>query len=98
MWKERLLEYMRSEEYRPSTVQELCERLGVESAADFRAFVRLLNEMEDAGDLVRTKNNRYALPEQMNFIAGRLQLKARGTGLSSPKTRRRRTSIFLSPR
>ncbi|ACV57791.1 ribonuclease R [Alicyclobacillus acidocaldarius subsp. acidocaldarius DSM 446] len=85
MWKERLLEYMRSEEYRPSTVQELCERLGVTSAADFRAFVRLLNEMEDAGDLVRTKNNRYALPEQMNFIAGRLQLKARGYGFVIPE-------------
>ncbi|WP_206881148.1 ribonuclease R [Alicyclobacillus mali (ex Roth et al. 2021)] len=85
MWKERLLEYMRSEDYRPSTVQELCERLGVESAADFRTFVRLLNELEDAGDLVRTKNNRYALPEQMNFIAGRLQLKARGYGFVIPE-------------
>ncbi|WP_407639959.1 ribonuclease R [Alicyclobacillus vulcanalis] len=76
---------MRSEAYKPSTVQELCDQLGVTSAADFRAFVRLLNELEDAGDLVRTKNNRYALPEQMNFIAGRLQLKARGYGFVVPE-------------
>ncbi|QQE81146.1 ribonuclease R [Alicyclobacillus sp. SO9] len=75
---------MRHDVYRPLTVQELTEEFQVEAADDFKEFVRLLNEMEDNGDVVRTRTNRYGVPERMNLVVGKLQLKARGFGFLSP--------------
>ncbi|EJY54529.1 ribonuclease R [Alicyclobacillus hesperidum URH17-3-68] len=85
MQREQLLDYMASDIYTPLTAQELCEVFDVERASEFRDFVKLLNQMEDSGEIMRTKNNRYALPEQMNLIVGRLQMKARGFGFVIPE-------------
>ena len=78
--REQLIEYMEHEVYRPLTVQELVAEFGVESADEFREFVKLLNRMEEAGDVVRTRTDRYGVPERMNLVVGKLQMKARGFG------------------
>jgi ribonuclease R len=80
-----IIDYMQTEVYRPLTVQELVDEFGMDSADDFKAFVRLLNEMEEAGDVVRTRTNRYGVPERMNLVVGRLQIKARGFGFVIPE-------------
>lgn len=76
---------MEHDVYRPLTVQELVDEFGVESSDDFRDFVRLLNQMEEAGDIVRTRTDRYGVPERMNLVVGRLQMKARGYGFLIPE-------------
>lgn len=84
MQREQLLDYMESDIYKPLTAQELCDVFDIVQASDFRDFIKLLNEMEDDGHIMRTKNNRYALPEQMNLVVGKLQMKARGFGFVLP--------------
>lgn len=78
---------MQNDAYRPLTVQELVDEFGVEGSDDFRIFVRLLTEMEDAGDVVRTRTDRYGIPDRMNLVVGRLQMKARGFGFLIPEVR-----------
>lgn len=83
--RETLTEFMENEVYRPLTVQELCMEFAVDDGDDFKDFVRLLNEMEERGDVVRTRTNRYGLPDHMNLVVGRLQMKARGYGFVLPE-------------
>ena len=66
---ERLLHYMKDEAYKPLTVQELETALGVVDSADFKDFVKALVQMEEKGQVVRTRSNRYGLPEKMNLYA-----------------------------
>ncbi|WP_245631673.1 ribonuclease R [Alicyclobacillus ferrooxydans] len=83
--RESLIAFMELEAYRPMKVDELVEEFGIETSDDFKAFVRLLNEMEETGDVVRTRTNRYGLPERMNLVVGTLQMKARGFGFVIPE-------------
>lgn len=78
MDRQQVINYMQLDAYRPMTVQELVEEFGLEGGDDFRAFVKLLNELEEAGEVVRTRTNRYGVPERMNLVVGHLQMKARG--------------------
>lgn len=67
---EKLLTYMKDEAYKPLTVQELEEAFGIEDSSHFKDFVKALVQMEEKGLVVRTRSNRYGLPEKMNLIRG----------------------------
>ncbi|PLR78127.1 ribonuclease R [Bacillus sp. V3-13] len=75
---DRLLQYMKDEAYKPLTVQELEEAFGIEDSSTFKDFVKALVVMEEKGLVVRTRSNRYGLPEKMNLIRGRLSGHAKG--------------------
>src|SRR5690606_29420277 len=81
---ERLLAYMKEEAYKPLTVSELEEALEIEDAAEFRDFVKTLVYMEEKGMVVRTRSNRYGLPERMNLIRGRITGHAKGFAFLIP--------------
>ena len=68
---DRLMQYMKDEAYKPLTVQELEQALGVEDSTTFKDFVKALVQMEEKGLIVRTRSNRYGLPEKMNLIRGK---------------------------
>lgn len=74
----KLLIYMQDEAYKPLTVQELEEALGVEDSSDFKDFVKALVKMEEKGLVVRTRSNRYGLPEKMNLVRGKVAGHAKG--------------------
>ena len=46
---DRLLHYMKDEAYKPLTVQELEQALGVEDSTTFKDFVKALVQMEEKG-------------------------------------------------
>ncbi|WP_028403390.1 ribonuclease R [Ectobacillus panaciterrae] len=75
---DRLLAFMKEEVYKPLTVQELEEAFDIVEAADFKDFVKALILMEEKGLIVRTRSNRYGLPEKMNLIRGKMTGHARG--------------------
>lgn len=81
---EQLLHYMKDEAYKPLTVQELETALGVTDSADFKDFVKALVQMEEKGLVVRTRSNRYGLPEKMNLVKGRLMGHAKGFAFVIP--------------
>jgi ribonuclease R len=75
----RLLEYMRQDAYKPLAVNDIASELDLE-AADIRRLQDLLDEMEDAGEVVRTRVGKYGVPERLNLMVGRLQAHNKGFG------------------
>ena len=51
---------------------------------DYRSFRRLLQALETDGLLVRQNRGRYAIPEQFDLVAGRLQTTRAGDGFVIP--------------
>jgi ribonuclease R len=81
----RLLTYMKEESYKPLTVQELEEVLGIDGSDGFRDFVKSLVHMEERGLVVRTRANRYGLPEKMNLVRGKISGHAKGFAFLIPE-------------
>jgi ribonuclease R len=81
---DKLLQYMKDEVYKPLTVQELEEAFGIQDSSDFKEFVKALVQMEEKGLVVRTRSNRYGLPEKMNLIRGKLTGHAKGFAFVIP--------------
>jgi ribonuclease R len=82
--KAEILDFMRDTAYKPMTYQELEQHFGISSAADFKEFLKILNELEHEGHILRTRNERYGIPERMNLIRGKLQAHAKGFGFLIP--------------
>ena len=93
---DRLLHYMKDEAYKPLTVQELEQALGVEDSTTFKDFVKALVQMEEKGLIVRTRSNRYGLPEKMNLIRGKLTGHAKGFAFVIPEEKGM-DDIFIPP-
>ncbi|RIV26119.1 ribonuclease R [Alicyclobacillaceae bacterium I2511] len=83
--REEIIAFMEHDVYRPLTVHELEDVFEVTDVAAIQAFANLLQGMEDRGDVVRTRANRYGIPERMNLVVGSLQMKARGFGFVIPE-------------
>lgn len=82
---DKLLSFMKEEAYKPLTIQELEEAFGIEDSTVFKDFVKALVVMEDEGLVVRTRSNRYGLPEKMNLIKGKLIGHAKGFAFVDPE-------------
>lgn len=82
---EKILAFMREEAYKPLTIQELEEVFGLKDSSEFKAFVRTMNYLEEQGLIVRTRSNRYGVPERMNLIRGKVQRHPRGYAFIIPE-------------
>src|SRR5690625_1390227 len=82
--KKSIREFFEKNVDRPLSVQELEEELNVDHAVDFKNRVITLNELEETGELVRTRKNRFGIPEKMNLIRGRIQMHKKGFAFLIP--------------
>lgn len=94
--KTRLLNFMKEESYKPLTVQEIQESLGIEGAAEFKELVKMLVQLEQTGEIVRSRTNRYGVPERMNLVRGKFIGHAKGFGFVTPETEGM-DDIFIPP-
>ncbi|WP_214483635.1 ribonuclease R [Bacillus sp. SM2101] len=93
---DKLLSFMKEEAYKPLTVQELEEAFGIEDSSDFKQFVKALVLMEEQGLVVRTRSNRYGLPEKMNLVRGTLTGHAKGFAFVVPDDKSL-DDVFIPP-
>ncbi|UNC90796.1 ribonuclease R [Candidatus Contubernalis alkaliaceticus] len=93
--KEKLLDYMREEAYKPLNLEELVTLMNTEKK-DIKKFTRLLKDMEENGEIVKTRFNRYGVPERMNLVVGYLQAHPQGYGFILPEQKDQR-DVFVSP-
>lgn len=82
---DKLLDFMKGEAYKPLTIQELEEAFGIEDSGAFKDFVKALVVMEEKGLVVRTRSNRYGIPERMNLIRGKVSGHAKGFAFILPE-------------
>ncbi|HWI50246.1 MAG TPA: ribonuclease R [Rummeliibacillus sp.] len=81
----RLLEFMKEDDYKPLTVAEFEDQFGFRDAEEFKQLVKTLVKLEQQGDIVRTRTNRYGLPERMNYLQGRFIGHPKGFGFVAPE-------------
>jgi len=82
--KQRILGYMREKAYKPLLLSELITVLDVPKE-DIPLFMNLLDEMENEGLIIKTKKERYGVPERMGLVVGRFQAHERGYGFVIPE-------------
>lgn len=93
---DKLLSFMKEEAYKPLTVQELEEAFGIQDSSEFKEFVKALVVMEEKGYVVRTRSNRYGLPEKMNLVRGKLTGHAKGFAFVIPEDKTM-DDVFVPP-
>jgi ribonuclease R len=82
--KNSIIRYLRERAQRPVRLKEIARGLGVD-AREYRRLKRLLRQMEEAGEIYRVRRRRYALPDRINLVVGRLQVIRAGHGFVIPE-------------
>ncbi|PRO65565.1 ribonuclease R [Alkalicoccus urumqiensis] len=80
---------------KPLSTKEMEEPLALNEADRFKEAVKLLNELEEEGELVRTRTNRYGPPEKMNLLRGDVIMHPKG--FAFVKTDMQEEDVFISP-
>lgn len=83
--KDGILDYMRQSSYKPLEYNELVGKLDVSQGDDEVRFKKCLGQLEKDGYIIRTRKNKYGLPEMMNLTRGVIRLNARGYGILLPE-------------
>lgn len=81
--KQTILSFMREPAYRPMDIQELAAIFDI-NKDEYKSFKKVLKGMEREGVIVRTKHDRFGLPERLGLVSGRLQVHQRGYGFVIP--------------
>ncbi|NOV01923.1 ribonuclease R [Paenibacillus planticolens] len=82
-----IISLLQEEAYKPMSYKELEKHFRIEGANEFKDFIKLLNQLEESGHIVRGGNDRYGVPERMNLVRGRLQAHAKGFAFLIPEDR-----------
>lgn len=81
---DRIVDYLRTVAGRPLNARELARGLGV-GRAEEREFRESLDRLVEEGVLYRVRRQRYAVPEKINLVVGRLQTIRSGAGFVVPE-------------
>ncbi len=75
--RDRLLAMMQEKVYKPMTEEELVAALAADVKEE-QPWREMIAELEKEGLIIKTRYDRYGLPEKMNLAVGRLQGNAKG--------------------
>jgi ribonuclease R len=81
--KQTLLSFMREEAYRPMDIQELVAVFDI-NPDEYKSFKKVLKSMEKEGLIVRTKKDKFGVPERLGLVSGKLQVHQKGYGFLLP--------------
>ncbi|MBP3949954.1 ribonuclease R [Bacillus suaedae] len=81
---QKLTSFFREAE-KPLSMAEIEEAFHVDGSDEFKELVKSLNAMEDRGLIVRTRTDRFGVPEKMNLVRGRVQGHAKGFAFIIPE-------------
>jgi ribonuclease R len=81
--EEAILRLLGRRDYSPSDYAQLRDRLGV-APGDEAALQKALGALEQSGQIIRTKGNRYIQSRQADLISGILRVNRQGKGFLEP--------------
>jgi len=93
---EQVVDYLRSSARGPLKSKELARGLDVETD-HYGAFQDLLGRLEREGQVYRVKGRRYAVPEKINLVVGRLSVTRKGDGFVAPASPRQSDQDLFIP-
>lgn len=98
MLRNRILEFMRTEAYKPLTAEELAEQMDLKGT-ELGDLWKVIEELENNADIIRTRYDKYGVPERMNLVVGKLSASNKGYGFVIPEKVKTpdETDIFIPP-
>jgi ribonuclease R len=93
--KDKIIDFMREEAYKPLSFKELMNVLNPEGNLR-KELIKTLNELEREGKIIFTRSERYGLPEKMNLIIGTLEGHQKGYAFFRPDNKDIK-DIFIPP-
>ncbi len=94
--KEKILEFMRQSSYAPLTAEDLIEAIPI--TGNLNTFWQDLKELQENGEIIKTRFGTFGLPERMGLVVGRVQLTSKGFGFVIPDNKGERPDVFIPPR
>ncbi len=91
-----LIDLIRTRAGKPMMVRELMRLLRLK-APDRHDLKHALSELVLSGDIVKTRGNRYGLPEKMDLEAGIFQAHPSGYGFVIPE-KKGRSDVYIAAR
>lgn len=91
--RENIVQFMEEKLYKPMLQEELAEVFEI-NKSEVKDFYKVLNSMEKEGIIIKTRNDRYGLPEKMSLVVGILQGHERGYGFVMPEDKTK-SDIFI---
>lgn len=83
--KEQILEFMRRSSYAPLTAEDLIEEIPI--TGNLNNFWQDLKELQENGEIIKTRFGTFGLPERMGLVVGRFQLTSKALALLFPITK-----------
>jgi len=77
--KEKILGFIKSDEYVPLNFNEIAAMLSVPEA-DFKLLAEILDTLEERGEIIKTRKKRYISSEKAGYVRGRYRGNKRGFG------------------
>jgi ribonuclease R len=75
---------MHQESYKPLAYNDLKDALQLDEEEEQTRFTKLLGQLEKDGEIIKTRKDKYGLPEMMNITKGVVRMSARGYGILVP--------------
>ena len=91
--RERIIELMNNDNYRPSSKEELAVEFDIERKY-LEEFYQVIYDMEKEGTIVKTRNGKYGLIDNDHLVTGKLQGHEKGFGFLISKDKSR-DDIFI---
>lgn len=92
--QQRISQLLSSEDAIPLYEEQLLDHLELSPGEESNLY-EILDQMVQDGQLVKTKKKKYALPETLGFLTGKLQGNARGFGFFIPDNKDQE-DVFIS--
>ena len=81
--KDKILEFMKKEAYKPLTSEDLAEEMELKGT-ELSELWQVLTELEKNADIIKTRYDKYGVPERMNLLVGKLSASHKGFGFVIP--------------
>ena len=98
MLKDKILEFMKTEAYKPLTSEDLAEEMELKGT-ELAELWSVLTQLEKDADIIKTRRDKYGVPERMNLIVGKLSASNKGYGFVIPDKVKmpNETDVFIPP-
>ena len=78
--KERILELMNQEKYRPLTIHQIYQKLNLTTSEEFIELIKTINELEDEYIIIHLPNDTFGILEKCGYTKGLIEIKDAGFG------------------
>lgn len=93
--KDKIVSFMSKDAYKPMLIGEILKELNTSKDMK-REILGILSELEAEGKVIKTRNERYGIPQKMNLYKGIIQGSPKGFGFFIPEDSDKE-DIFIAP-